>query len=1517
MLHSFRGGGGEGGDDVDVPTREHVRLLLSLQPIQIRSCLFCRQLLLPFEKDYSCCGCGTKQHCPWTPPPSDVVEVIMTPGFGNVSRIVNNLFTTAVLYSGDEGITYHLGAGPPAMRVQGALYARMMRTTTNFWFVADARYGQGYDQLPARYKVCVHVVHRALLRDNILFKDIHPNLPHGHMPRVQDLVDGDIVVSASEAFLSAVYVCPGGVGPKRSLVLPERGVILGSRSVVTEDSPLWERVLYPIWDITGNGERWRKKQSYPLIRRQQSSTLSLLAYLKSVILHEKYFWYCTRLAQQYIIDCWTRNEAMMVKYWMTPAFQARIRAFLPNNRVVPDGKIFLPSGYPGTHRYAQRNYQDAVFISSQGGSPHIFLTMTANPNWPEVRAMLPEGQSANERPDLIARVFQQKVFELIEKLGTAQYLFPTHQGVEWLVYTVEWQQGGLPHIHMAVRLEISSPMTTTVQQLSIMESFISARLPPPNTTEYHLVKEFMMHAHPCKHCIRKRRDGTEGCRFYFPKQPSLCARIDNRGFPVYSRGEEDLWVVPHCQKLLRDFLCHINVEWTLCSTCLGYLYKYINKAQDASGFKISENLDEIAAFRRARVFSVSEAIWRTLRFVLNFKHPAVMMCSIRLPRDYLTLEAAADYAMEHDAHDSGEIRVDDGFEFDGESYDENNEIPDEDDGVGGVDDLMQDQINRYFARERDLDMTYTQFFAWWYRVKPRDAASVQRNVLQDRWYEDQWGSFWKKRESAIYARMPWFGPKSGEIHYLRLLLLEIPARGWHDLLRNFRTFREAAIDAGLVDTDTEAITVLLDSVREGFPGSSIRRLFVSLLLNHTRSIFRAWSVDRIRNAIVVDFEASSARGEVWEHSTAVQLCLMDLAITAFELDEPIHDRMEACGLPQIPLTVATLCDLAALLPPGYITVVKYARVIGVNLALRTRNIDNRREIDTFMMETDFDEEQLNQRIQTLHDFPEQIALFDRLMSLASETDGSRNRLIHVDAPAGCGKTYVMRTFAAAVQKHFRQIAACCATTGIASLSFYKGRTSHALFSVPVDKEEDIIQGPVLMSRLLDILQRPHPRNTNARIEFLRAARVFIWDEISMLNRHVFEAVEVLLRKIMNNNLPWGGKMIVTLGDWRQCSPVCEENAARTLSIDYQFFAQSSYAISVLSSPLWRAFSVERLTCNVRARTAPLFHESLMRVGNGEISEIYLADLSVLFPDVKVVTTLESALEWLYENNDIPSKYDPINSAKRSFIAPLNSEVRAATETVNNVFRLRLGLSMRSLKSVDSLQDPDTEVQCHRQGGHPSESIDDHLRKQQQALIDIELNFDAEQEFSHQGNDQSAICLDDVDGTNPMDTNDMSTEVLRSLNFPSVPPHKLDVCPGMVVIILRNMDPMKKVMNGTRMIVQSISRSGKVVSLRHANPEWDCGVYLLHRIDFICRIGRYGCTMIRKQFPMLPAYCITIHKSQAATLDFVVIDLRSGVFDHGQLYVAMSRVRNPQNLCLLLRPDQEYIRNIVADILLGR
>ena len=88
-------------------------------------------------------------------------------------------------------------------------------------------------------------------------------------------------------------------------------------------------------------------------------------------------------------------------------------------------------------------FQDSMAITRYYQHPDIFLTMTANPNWPEIIEALLPNQKSIDRPDLVARVFELKRRALMKKIKMKK-IFGDNVAH---VFTVEFQKRGLPHMH--------------------------------------------------------------------------------------------------------------------------------------------------------------------------------------------------------------------------------------------------------------------------------------------------------------------------------------------------------------------------------------------------------------------------------------------------------------------------------------------------------------------------------------------------------------------------------------------------------------------------------------------------------------------------------------------------------------------------------------------------------------------------------------------------------------------------------------------------------------------------------------------------------------------------------------------------------------------------------------------------------------------------------------------------------------------------------------------------------------
>src|SRR5437763_7057677 len=88
--------------------------------------------------------------------------------------------------------------------------------------------------------------------------------------------------------------------------------------------------------------------------------------------------------------------------------------------------VTLPSSFVGSRAWASEQVSDALALCREYGKPSFFITITTNPNWPEIKSQLRPGQSALDVPFIVARVFHlrlQKCLDYIKHaFGSLVYL---------------------------------------------------------------------------------------------------------------------------------------------------------------------------------------------------------------------------------------------------------------------------------------------------------------------------------------------------------------------------------------------------------------------------------------------------------------------------------------------------------------------------------------------------------------------------------------------------------------------------------------------------------------------------------------------------------------------------------------------------------------------------------------------------------------------------------------------------------------------------------------------------------------------------------------------------------------------------------------------------------------------------------------------------------------------------------------------------------------------------------------
>ncbi|XP_072754275.1 uncharacterized protein [Anoplolepis gracilipes] len=226
--------------------------------------------------------------------------------------------------------------------------------------------------------------------------------------------------------------------------------------------------------------------------------------------------------------------------------------------------------------------------------------------------------------------------------------------------------------------------------------------------------------------------------------------------------------------------------------------------------------------------------------------------------------------------------------------------------------------------------------------------------------------------------------------------------------------------------------------------------------------------------------------------------------------------------------------------------------IPVNIYVTEYNVDEEKRPGEYLLSTLNDEQK--------HVYNIVIRVIDN--------ENEPQRLFYIDGFAGSGKTYLFNTFLSVIRRR-NEIIIPCASTGIAATLLKGGKTYHSLFKllIPIDDgAKSNIRG-----------------NSQAARELI-SAKLIIWDEVTV--GHALTAVDKLFKDLMKNERPFGGKVILFAGDFRQNLPVVP-HAQKVALIES----------TVKYNPIWRNVTQVKLQQNMRTGEEKEFANWLMQLGD--------------------------------------------------------------------------------------------------------------------------------------------------------------------------------------------------------------------------------------------------------------------------------------------------------------------------------
>ena len=125
------------------------------------------------------------------------------------------------------------------------------------------------------------------------------------------------------------------------------------------------------------------------------------------------------------------------------------------------------------------------------------------------------------------------------------------------------------------------------------------------------------------------------------------------------------------------------------------------------------------------------------------------------------------------------------------------------------------------------------------------------------------------------------------------------------------------------------------------------------------------------------------------------------------------------------------------------------------------------------------------------------------------------------------------------------------------------------------------------------------------------------------------------------------------------------------------------------------------------------------------------------------------------------------------------------------------------------------------------------------------------------------------------------------------PDNLHLKVGARVVVRRNICVERGWVNGT--IAQVVSLAQNCIVLCQVDkPKMRLA---LPRFKQLITISGASYHIVRRQFPVMPGYAVTVHRVQGMTVKKAVVLLNKSFFESGQAYVALSRVRNLKDLTI--------------------
>jgi hypothetical protein len=167
----------------------------------------------------------------------------------------------------------------------------------------------------------------------------------------------------------------------------------------------------------------------------------------------------------------------------------------------------------------------------------------------------------------------------------------------------------------------------------------------------------------------------------------------------------------------------------------------------------------------------------------------------------------------------------------------------------------------------------------------------------------------------------------------------------------------------------------------------------------------------------------------------------------------------------------------------------------------------------------------------------------------------------------------------------------------------------------------------------------------------------------------------------------------------------------------------------------------------------------------------------------------------------------------------------------------------------------------------------------------------------------------------VDPDSYPTDYVESVHMNGAPPYTLQLKRGAKFMCIRNLNQKRGIVNGTMIEVLQWTSRHLQARILTGKAAGSIEYFMKNVFTITPEASGLPFTIVRRQYPIIPAYCLSVHKAQGQTIQKCGLILESDPFTHGQLYVALSRVSCWECMWVMLHTGECDIHNMVLKHLL--